>query len=318
MNKSKLTRVGIFYDGNHLHHVSNYYYYIHERKSRLSIKGIHEFIKKYIAEQNNLNHRLCQIVDAHYFRGRLTAKEAKEKDGALFYDRLFDEILMNEGVTTHYLPLKTNSGKQDKGIDIWLALEAYEMALYKKFDVLVLIAGDGDYVPLIRKLNTLGTTVMVLNWDFEYTGEDGKQYYTKTSQFLLEEVSYPVPMHEIINKAKKSDNTVNNLFVPSTNEKVVKKKVFKEVNFDDDEDFYTQSANLDKDVFISRVISIKDGYGFIKNEPDNAFFHYTSILDYDFNELEVGDKVQYKLEITEEGKTVAKDIIVLNGLNNDF
>jgi len=318
MNKSKLTRVGIFYDGNYLHHVSNYYYYIHERKSRLSIKGIHEFIKKYIAEQNNLNHRLCQIVDAHYFRGRLTAKEAKEKDGALFYDRLFDEILMNEGVTTHYLPLKTNSGKQDKGIDIWLALEAYEMALYKKFDVLVLIAGDGDYVPLIRKLNTLGTTVMVLNWDFEYTGEDGKQYYTKTSQFLLEEVSYPVPMHEIINKAKKSDNTVNNLFVPSTNEKVVKKKVFKEVNFDDDEDFYTQSANLDKDVFISRVISIKDGYGFIKNEPDNAFFHYTSILDYDFNELEVGDKVQYKLEITEEGKTVAKDIIVLNGLNNDF
>lgn len=318
MNNSKLTRVGIFYDGNYLHHVSNYYYYIHERKSRLSIKGIHEFIKKYIAEQNNLNHRLCQIVDAHYFRGRLTAKEAKEKDGALFYDRLFDEILMNEGVTTHYLPLKTNSGKQDKGIDIWLALEAYEMALYKKFDVLVLIAGDGDYVPLIRKLNTLGTTVMVLNWDFEYTGEDGKQYYTKTSQFLLEEVSYPVPMHEIINKAKKSDNTVNNLFVPSTNEKVVKKKVFKEVNFDDDEDFYTQSANLDKDVFISRVISIKDGYGFIKNEPDNAFFHYTSILDYDFNELEVGDKVQYKLEITEEGKTVARDIIVLNGLNNDF
>lgn len=320
MNKNNLTRIGVFYDGNYLHHVSNYYYYIHERKSRLSIKGIHEFVRKYVAEQNNLNHRLCQIVDAHYFRGRLTAKEAKEKDGALFYDRLFDEILMNEGVTTHYSPIKSyGGGRQEKGIDIWLALEAYEMALYKKFDVLVFIAGDGDYVPLIRKLNTLGTSVMVLSWDFEYTGEDGKQYYTKTSQYLLEEVSYPVLMHDIINKAKKSDTSVNNLFVPTVSEKTVKKQSYSKVDFDeeDDEDYY-QSANLDKDVFISRILAIKDGYGFIKNEPDNAFFHYTSLVDFDFNELEIGDKVQYRLEITDEGKTVAKEIIVLNSLNGDL
>ena len=322
MSKSTLTRIGIFYDGNYLHHVSNYYYYIHERKSRLSIKGIHEFVKKYLAEQNEINHQLCQIVDAHYFRGRLTAKEAKEKDGALFYDRLFDEILMNEGVTTHYLPIRYYGGiKQEKGIDVWLALEAYEMAFYKKFDVLVLIAGDGDYVPLIRKLNTLGTAVMVLSWDFEYTGEDGKPYYTRTSQYLLEEVSYPVPMHEIINnRVRKNDAMVNNLFVPPT---VTKDKSFKKPSYsqnpnsyidedDDDEDYYAASS-LDKDVFISKVITIKDGYGFIKNEPDNAFFHYTSLIEYDFNDLEVGDKVQFRLEITDEGKTVAKEVLVLNG-----
>ncbi len=322
MNNNNLTRIGVFYDGNYLHHVSNYYYYIHNRKSRLSIKGIHEFIRKYFAEQNNSNYRLSQIVDAHYFRGRLTAKEAKDKDGALYYDRLFDEILMNEGVTTHYLPLKTfGTSKQDKGIEIWLALEAYEMALYKKFDLLVLIAGDGEYVPLIRKLNTLGTSVMVLSWDFEYTGEDGKQYYTKTSQYLLEEVSYPVQMHDLINKGKKNEGLINNLFVPNVTEKQVKKtSVVKQKSYyeeDEDEDYY-RSANLEKDVFISRILTIKDGYGFIKNEPDNAFFHYTSLIDFDFNELEVGDKVQYRLEITDEGKTVAKEIIVLNGLNSEL
>ena len=71
-------------------------------------------------------------------------------------------------------------------------------------------------------------------------------------------------------------------------------------------------------MFISRILTIKDGYGFIKNEPDNAFFHYTSLIDFDFNELEVGDKVQYRLEITDEGKTVAKEIIVLNGLNSEL
>jgi cold shock CspA family protein len=222
------------------------------------------------------------------------------------------------------LPIKYYGGiKQEKGIDVWLALEAYEMAFYKKFDVLVLISGDGDYVPLIRKLNTLGTAVMVLSWDFEYTGEDGKPYYTRTSQYLLEEVSYPVPMHEIINnRVRRNEAMVNNLFVPPSiiKEKTFKKPVYTPTNpnallDDDDDDDYYAASNLDKDVFISKVLTVKDGYGFIKNEPDNAFFHYTSLIDYDFNDLVVGDKVQFKLEITDEGKTVAKEIMVLNSQN---
>lgn len=67
-----------------------------------------------------------------------------------------------------------------------------------RLNVLVLIASDGDYVPLIRKLNTLGTRVMVLRWGFEYTNDFGKEMTTRTSQDLIEEVSYPVAMHEII------------------------------------------------------------------------------------------------------------------------
>ncbi len=42
-------------------------------------------------------------------------------------------------------------------------VEAFELAIYKQFNVLALIACDGDYVPLVRKLNTLGTRVMVLD-----------------------------------------------------------------------------------------------------------------------------------------------------------
>ncbi len=38
---SKLTRIGIFYDGNFFFHVSNYYQYHHERRSRISIGGLH-------------------------------------------------------------------------------------------------------------------------------------------------------------------------------------------------------------------------------------------------------------------------------------
>lgn len=163
---SRLTRIGVFYDGNYFLHVSNYYNYSHERRSRISISGLHAFIRRQVAEEEGVNERLCQIVDAHYFRGRLNAHEANQRGNQLFYDRLFDDILMSEGVVTHYLPVKTYQGyRQEKGIDVWLALEAFELAQYKKFDVVVLITSDGDYVPLIRKLNTLGSRIMVLSWD---------------------------------------------------------------------------------------------------------------------------------------------------------
>ena len=104
-------------------------------------------------------------MDCHYFRGRLPALEANERQ-ILLNERIFDDILMREGVVTHYLPM-TRGG--EKGVDVSLALEVLELTIFKKFNVVVLIASDGDYVPLVRKLNSLGTRVMVLGWDFEYT-----------------------------------------------------------------------------------------------------------------------------------------------------
>lgn len=258
---NNLTRIGVFYDGNYFLHVSNYYNYSHERKNRLSIAGLHHFIKNQVAQQESTDERLCQIVDAHYFRGRLTANEAKATGQTLYYDRLFDDILSSEGVTTHYLPLrsKQGGGKQEKGIDVWLALEAFEQAFYKRFNVLVLIACDGDYVPLIRKLNALGTRVMVLSWDFEYTNDNGKSMTTRTSQELLEEVTYPIAMHEIIdNRVRKNEPLINGLFVPKNEGNSPRPRQLQEV---------TNS---------SEIVSLKGGYGFIKY-PQIIFSFTTKI-----------------------------------------
>ena len=95
------------------------------------------------------------------------------------------------------------------------ALEAYERALQNQFDVVVLIAADGDYIPLVRKLHALGTRVMVLGWDLEHEG-DGRRDNTTTytSYELLEEATYPVMMNELIDsRAFRSDPIVNGLFV---------------------------------------------------------------------------------------------------------
>ncbi|MBC8154252.1 MAG: NYN domain-containing protein [Bacteroidetes bacterium] len=317
-NTSGLTRIGVFYDGNYFLHVSNYYNYSHERRSRIAISGLHQFIRNQVAQEEGVDARLCQIVDAHYFRGRLNAHEASQRNNQLFYDRLFDDILMSENVVTHYLPVKSYQGaRQEKGIDVWLALEAYELALYKKFDVTVLITADGDYVSLVRKLNTLGTRVMVLSWDFEYQNEDGDKMVTRTSQDLLEEVSYPVPMHEIIdNRIRKNEALIQNLFVKQQ----LKPATYTPINSNGVTDaVLTLAAGVNgnsidydpADRKISTIRGLKSGYGFINYPPNNLFFHYTSLLDVDFNELQVDDQVEFRIGHNGEGKDIAVDVRLL-------
>jgi len=311
-----LTRIGVFYDGNYFLHVSNYYNYTHERRSRISINGLHDFIRQKVADLEGSNPRLCQIVDAHYFRGRLTAGEASQRGDLLYYERVFDDILMSEGVTTHYLPVRSILGKKyEKGIDVWLALEAFEMAFYKRFDILVLIAADGDYVPLVRKLNTLGTRVMVLGWDFEYTDEEGNRFYTKTSQDLLSEVTYPVAMHDVING--KNESLINQLFVPRNKIKSIPKQD-ESLSIDGEEATYAEDNPENSAPTFnaesrheSTILSLKEGFGFIKFPPNNVFFHYTSLRDFDFNELTVGDRVEFTIEEKEGGRAVGYDVYVL-------
>ena len=332
---SRLTRIGVFYDGNYFLHVSNYYNYSHERRSRISISGLHAFIRRQVAEEEGVNERLCQIVDAHYFRGRLNAHEANQRGNQLFYDRLFDDILMSEGVVTHYLPVKTYQGyRQEKGIDVWLALEAFELAQYKKFDVVVLITSDGDYVPLIRKLNTLGSRIMVLSWDFEFLNEQGEKQVTRTSQDLLEEVSYPVGMHAMIDdRSRRNDTVIQNLFVkpqarptftaaPVNAGSNINGNGFSngfngEGNYDNyqqtDEPNYNV-ADVDDDPEgrkISTIRSLKTGYGFVNYPPNNLFFHYTSLIDTDFNELQVDDEVEFTIGHNAEGKDIAVEVRLL-------
>ncbi|MDX1906316.1 MAG: NYN domain-containing protein [Bacteroidia bacterium] len=304
-----LTKIAVFYDGNYFSHVSNYYYYEHERKARLSIAGLHEFIRQHVAENEDQDPQYCHIVDAHYFRGRLNSFDANEQN-RLLAERIFDDILMNEGVVTHYLPLRVRDNRiEEKGIDVWMALEAYELAIHKQFQVVALIACDGDYVPLVRKLNTLGIRVMVLGWDFEYTDErTSRQRKTVTSMELLREATYPVSMHEMIdNKIKKNDALVSNLFinkerrfVPSQQQPpVVQPQVQQRrpyVEYDPEQSFQ------------STIHSLKNGYGFINMPPNNLYFHYTNLTEGDFNELQEGDPVLFTIGRNDKGQDIALNV----------
>ena len=149
-------RIGIFYDGNFLLHASNYYNYIHHMKRRLSLGGLHRFIQHRVAEEEGVEPLQCQIAEAHYFRGRLNAADAAQRGNQLYNDRVFDDILMAEGIHPHYLPLRNLLGKrEERGIDVWLSLEAFELVMMRRLDIVVLIVADTDYTPLLRKLMSL-------------------------------------------------------------------------------------------------------------------------------------------------------------------
>jgi len=167
LTDGKLIRIAVFFDGGYFDEVSRYYKLQHPRRSRLDVKGIQEFIRHKVAECEKCDVTHCRIVEAHYFRGRFST-DAAMWAGKLEDERRFDEILMRAGIVQHNLPLdETREPPTERGIDVWLSLEAFDLAVHKRFDVLAVIACDGDYVPLVRKLNGIGTRVMLLAWDFE-------------------------------------------------------------------------------------------------------------------------------------------------------
>jgi uncharacterized LabA/DUF88 family protein len=165
----------------------------------------------------NIDQASCQIVEAHYFRGRYSAYSADEAS-KLKDDRVFDDVLTKAGVIQHYTLLDEGGPViQEKGIDVWLALEAYDLAVHNRYDILCLIAGDGDYVPLVRKLNGLGLRVLLLAWDLVHPTTDDnaarRPRDTRASAQLIEACSDPIMMNNLIEDRSRKDNILlNGLF----------------------------------------------------------------------------------------------------------
>jgi uncharacterized LabA/DUF88 family protein len=212
-DKSPLVRIAVFYDGSFFMNVSNYYHYEHGRKANLTFTGFQEFIRHKVAEKEQRDGNFCQIVESHFFRGRFSLKAAKAAN-ALESDRYIDQLLMWAGIVSHYYPMnEAKSPAEEKGIDVWLALEAYDLAVHKRFDVLVLFAGDQDFVPLARKVNGIGTRVMLIAMDAQWKDKNAKEHTIRTSQALIEEASYPIMLNqEIDSRTAKGDRIIDGLF----------------------------------------------------------------------------------------------------------
>lgn len=322
----KLCRIAVFYDGTYFNKVSNYYLFQHERRARISIKGLHDFIAAEVAKAEAIDVKHCRIVDASYFRGRFTAQQAFDQD-RLMSERIFEDVLMRADITMfqQHLTVHSDGTFEEKRIDVWLALEAYEMATLKRYDVCVLLTGDGDFVPLVRKLNTLGSRVMLLGWDFSFE-RDGRQHRTYVSTSLIDRVNYPVMMDTVIDgRDRRTDPLVKGLFMDKVD--IRDRRVDSPVNsqfvpkpVDSPTRQITRTLAPAGDDRQGIVVSLlpEKGFGFIKPSGggDNIFFHATEVVDIDFTNLSLHDAVIFTLGYADRGPVARKvrlDISVKDG-----
>ncbi len=324
MNRD-MCRIAVFYDGSYFANVSDYYLYQHRRKARISFEGLHEYIIGEVAHLESVDPRRCRIVDAAYFRGRHIAKDAEEKQ-RLYSDRAFDDVLIRADISLYqqHLRQKPGGGYKEKQIDVWLALEALEMAILKRYDVFVLIAGDGDFAPLLKKLNTMGCRVLLLGWDFSYQYESGgkpKNHVTRVSEDLIKQANYTIMMSDRIDaRDTRDDSAINNLFLsrqpatpatqpaePEPEPEPERKETLPATK--------QQAAAPDQArVATGRVNNLaqEQGYGFITPDGggENIFFHIRDVIDSD--ELPpAGQEVSFVIGTGKENRPAAKNVRLL-------
>lgn len=302
---SDLVRIGVFYDGNFLFHISNYYYYHHANKARISIGGMHSYLRRAVSNETGADESLCQVVEVHYFRGRPMASETN-KD-SIFKERMFEDVLVREGVITHYLPV---SNGNEKGVDIQFVLEAYEAAVLRKLDVIVLVASDGGFVPLVRKLSAAGAKTMLIGCDFTFMDENGSERTTRTSQRLVDEVSYPILLNEVLSDPRELENGIEEMmFVKKRNQGS---------SFGSHKSVKMELKGGVDGKYLGTVQNVLDGYGFITpldpaSGRKNIFFHFNdvSLEDSDDDVPRIGDRVQFEIGSNEKGPC-AKNVILVD------
>lgn len=200
MATPKINSIGLFIDGNYFVLLDNGL----GNTSRVNIKGLIKFIQNAVAEKYELDPASCIVTETHFFRGRYKAFDANKK-GLLMKDRKFEDRLIENDVILHYKHVYDlqDGTPHEKGIDVWFALETYELALYRDFDFIVMITGDADYEMLARKIKSLKKPAILLSWHYDAQNP--------TAKALKDEISY----HIDINSLLKEDPTLSGRIIES-------------------------------------------------------------------------------------------------------
>lgn len=187
--------IGLFIDGGYYAKINEAL----EESGSLNIKmtDLMLFVREQIAAlEPKTALRDCQITECHYFRGRYRVNVANSKH-LLFEERKFEDALIENDVIFHYKHLREiqKSGEVtviEKGVDVWFALEAYELSLIRRFDYVVLITGDADHEMLVRNLKALKINVILLTWDVLANKS------TSTAKLLRDEACIHIEINKLV------------------------------------------------------------------------------------------------------------------------
>ncbi|MEZ4103079.1 MAG: NYN domain-containing protein [Candidatus Paceibacterota bacterium] len=197
-------RAALLIDGTYFYIINNYYGSVSRHKRSFEIPLLIQYFQKVIAKALKEKVDDIEFLHGHLYIGvrdseinRFQSEEMVEYGDA--------------GIVTHVSPLITHpDGKsREKGVDTSLVADGTEWISRDEIDVLVLIAGDADFIPLVRKSKKFKKNIFLFYWNINL-GKDYKEDIS-TSGKLVEElemtpeqkcVSLAINMERVIEKKK--------------------------------------------------------------------------------------------------------------------
>jgi uncharacterized LabA/DUF88 family protein len=214
----------VFYDGAYFKQ-GNIWFRYKDKRGWVSLPELHSVFEKYVAKQAKADPDVTKVVAAHYYDGRMTTQAAKADQ--LEKERDFEMSLVSAGVTPHYLPVRETpkqgggSGEPQfnltqKGVDVYFALDVLDLAHANRFDVAILITGDEDFVPLVRRITSIDKHALVAHFQIDpWTDERGvSRRGTFVSRALQDAASWCLNFNQFVKDPDWKSEVKSMFFMP--------------------------------------------------------------------------------------------------------
>jgi uncharacterized LabA/DUF88 family protein len=214
----------VFYDGAYFKAGQIWFRY-QDNRGWFSIPELHKLLEKYVAQKAKEPLEPTKVVGAHYYDGRASVRAIDAEQ--LKADRGFELALIQGGVVPHYLPVretpKVGPAPEDrhfnlaqKGIDVQYALDVLDYAHTNRFDVAVLVTGDADFVPLVRKITSIGKHALIAHFQIEpWIDSRGLSHSgTFCSRDLLDAASWSLNFNHLVMDRDWKDDVKGLFFQP--------------------------------------------------------------------------------------------------------
>jgi hypothetical protein len=180
--------IGVFYDGAFLSTLSHYYQHHHQVRTRLDLEEFHEEICRYAAGVFFRPVQEISVAEAHHLQG--LGHPAPPA---------FTAVLDRLKIQRHELPF--NHGKNGggpEGLAVEFALTCYEAASEVPLDMVVLVTGDPDYVPLVDWLIEDKIKVMIPRVHLTFPNRAGHPQWLATAPRLLERATHTPAFEDLL------------------------------------------------------------------------------------------------------------------------
>jgi uncharacterized LabA/DUF88 family protein len=142
-------------------------------------------------------------VDSHYFASYISSPLGIPEQ--VFRDERW--CALDSGIQVQWFRRGTSENCKEKGVDTALTATAVERSIRQGYDILFLLAGDGDFVPTVSVLRKY-TKIVLLAWNIDWTDWMGTIRPTRVANKLVDTADRTLWMRESIDKGLRSNDVV--------------------------------------------------------------------------------------------------------------